>query len=253
MYHFQGRYYDPVIGRFISANLNIASISSILSYNMYVCDGNSNASNFVEPSPPYVNGYYKESTIESGKSFSPDPYGPNIEYLMAFYGVTSPSDVPALPDGAMIFVENMTSTTVGLVTIVEGRTIVFDEYRYCEYFFSGIGVGLSASLPIDKTITQGYVYGLKDVDDYCGWFVGLSFASAAMAQGGAFASREIYAVITNGTSTGVSLGLCRTYYFTAQSKWIYGKANMTTVIVPVKVLRQDFHRQTHIGCLLLLL
>lgn len=160
-------------------------------------------------------------------------YGPNVEFLMAFYGVTSPSEIPEMPDGAMIFVENITSVSnkAGL-GIVEGRTIVMDAYRYCEYTFVGIGRSVSKSIALDRTVTQGYVYGLESVDDYCGRFVGGSANLLSTAAGGAIASLDVYAEITGGMGYAPSVGVSVTWYRTAQTNWIYGRANMVVLTNP---------------------
>ena len=191
---------------------------------------NNNSVNLADKSGCRPNSKFSCTTMTEG-SGCPD-YGPNIEFLMAFFGVTSPGDVPDLPEGAMIFVENFTCITIYGVTFVEGKTIVFDENKYCEYYFTGVGVGAALTLPVDSVITQGYVYGVNDVSDYCGEFWGLSFYCAATATGGAYAFGGVRAEITAGTGTSVSLGVSRTYYATPQSGWIYGKASMTIVTNP---------------------
>ena len=193
---------------------------------------NNNAVNFADAFGCRPSSTCSRTTMTEG-SGCPD-YGPNIQLLMAFFGVTSPNDVPDLPEGAMIFVENITCITIGGITIVEGITIVFDENKYCEYIFTGAGIGVGASLPLDRTITQGYVYGVNDVSDYCGEFWGLSVCCAANAVGGAYAFGGVHGTITAGTSTGVSLGFSRTYYTTPQNDWIYGKANLTFVSNPAQ-------------------
>ena len=87
---------------------------------------------------------------------------PNMEYLMAFYGVSSPSEVPDLPENAMVFVENIVSASSSFgFYIVKGKTVVFDAEKYSEYVFIGVGWGISKSMPLDKVVSQGYVYGIK--------------------------------------------------------------------------------------------
>ena len=160
-------------------------------------------------------------------------YAPNIEFLMAFYGVDSPSEIPEMPDGAMIFVENITSGSIkNVITFVEGSTIVFDGYKYCEYVFIGVGLGISYSSTLDGAITQGYVYGLKEVTDYCGFFLGASASMLSDVYGGAVAFPDVYAEITGGMSCGVSVGGSITYYMTGQDDWKYGRANMAVVPNP---------------------
>ena len=160
-------------------------------------------------------------------------YGPNIDFLKAFYGVQSRKAVPEKPEGSMYFVENITSVTVcGGMTIIEGRTIVFDEYKYCEYFFVGIGYSVSMSIPLDMVITQGYVYGINNVNDYCGFFLGASANMLVTCYGGAWANPEVYAEIVSGMSYAPSLGASATWYTTNQTGWIYGKANLSPDVNP---------------------
>ncbi len=136
-----------------------------------------------------------------------------------------------MPDGAMIFVENITSlSNKSGISIIEGRTIVMDENKYCEYTFVGIGWNKSLSMPLDRIVSQGYVYGLEDVTDYCGLFIGSSANMLSDIYGGAIASRKVYAEITGGMSYAPSVGGSITLYMTGQSDWIYGRANM--VVIP---------------------
>lgn len=157
---------------------------------------------------------------------------PNAEFLMAFYGVDSPHKIPEMPEGAMIFVENITSvsTKVGL-SIIEGHTIVMDAYKYCEYAFIGVGWSIS-SMPIDRVISQGYVYGLENITDYCGIFVGSSANMLSHFYGGAIASPDVYAEILGGMCYTPSIGGSITWYITGQSDWIYGRANMAVTTNP---------------------
>lgn len=227
LYYLQSRYYDPEMGRFINADAFASTGQGILGHNMFVyC--NNNPVVYIDATgtaPQHSTVYLKQTSSNGGSG-----YGPNIDFLMAFYGVSSPSDVPKMPDGAMIFVENITSVSVGpYITVIRGRTIVFDEYKYCEYTFCGVGVGISVSLPLDQLITQGYVYGLNNATDYCGEFWGTSFSCAATASGGAFAFGGVTGEIVTGAGTGVSFGVSRTVYLTSQSDWIYGRANMVVL------------------------
>lgn len=160
-------------------------------------------------------------------------YAPNTEFLMAFYEVDSPSEIPEMPEGAMIFAENITSVSVCMgVVIIEGRTIVMDANKYCEYVFVGIGWSESKSMPLDRSFTKGYVYGIENVEDYCGLFVGGSSNMLYSSYGGAYASPQIYAEITGGMSYAPSIGISLTYYMTGQSNWIYGPANLVVVNNP---------------------
>ena len=111
---------------------------------------------------------------------------------------------------------------------------MLDANKFCEYVFVGIGWSKSMSIPLDRTITQGYVYGIEDAGDYCGLFLGGSGNMISSAFGGAYASPEIYAEIIGGMSYAPSLGLSVTYYMTGQTSWIYGAANMVVVTNPYR-------------------
>ena len=87
-------------------------------------------------------------------------------------------------------------------------------------------------MPFDRTITQGYVYGIEDVNDYCGLFLGGSGNMLSTAFGGAYSSPEVYAEIVSGMSYASSVGVSVTWYMTGQSDWIYGPANMVVVTNP---------------------
>lgn len=65
-------------------------------------------------------------------------------------------------------------------------------------------------------------------------FFGTSFVCAAMAEGGAFAFNGVTAVITSGSTTGVSCSFSIANYSTLQKDWIYGKADLTIVILPAQ-------------------
>ena len=156
---------------------------------------------------------------------------------MAFYGVDSPKKIPEIPEGAMIFVENITSVSNKMgFSIIEGRTVVMDAEKYCEYTFVGIGWSISYSMPLDRTISQGYVYGLEDISDYCGLFVGASANMLSNIYGGAVASPDVYAKITGGMSYAPSIGGSVTWYMTGQTDWTYGRANMIAVTNPYQNL-----------------
>ena len=133
----------------------------------------------------------------------------------------------------MAFVENITSVNfIGPISLVTGRTIVMDEDKYCVYQFSGIGLGASLSIPIDRVVTQGYVYGIEEPSDYCGFFLGAAGNMLSDISGGAIASRTIYAEITNGMSYAPSVGLSITYYTTSYDQWKYGTANIVPITNP---------------------
>ncbi len=225
-YYLQSRYYDPSIGRFINADAFASTSQGLLGNNMFAyC--NNNPIYFVDPF-----GYRPTNKVEF-ICLEDDGYGPNTKFLMAFYGVDSPKDIPEMPEGAMIFVENVTSVSLFMgIGIVEGRTIVMDANKYCEYMFVGIGWSESRSIPLDRSITQGFVYGIRNVEDYCGLFMGASSNMLATSFGGAYASPEVYAEIMGGMSYAPSVGASVTWYLTGQSGWIYGPANMVVVTNP---------------------
>ena len=224
-YYLQSRYYDPEIGRFINGDSFVVTGQGFVGNNMFAYCGNNPVSRYDPTGKRYCMVHVYDGGSGGGV------YAPNTDYLMAFYGVDSPNKIPEMPKDAMIFVENITSvsTTMGL-SIIEGRTIVMDANKYCEYAFVGIGVGKSASMPLDRAISQGYVYGLKHPTDYCGGFLGASANMLSDIYGGAVAINGVYAEITGGISYAPSIGGSVTYYMTGQSDWIYGRANM--VVLP---------------------
>lgn len=156
----------------------------------------------------------------------------NDAAVSAFYGVSSSKNIPEIPDGAMLFVENITSVNVGKYgSIIRGKTLVMDRDKYCEYTFWGIGAGLGGvgNVPLDMAYTKGYVYGVTDIADYCGLFLGGSNNLVASIQGGAWAPGGVHAEIIGGTNVAASLGCSATYYVTSQSDWIYGAADFYVV------------------------
>ena len=225
LYYLQSRYYDPKIGRFINADALVSTGQGVLGYNMFAyC--NNNPVSYTD-----ILGCSRVPCtvcIDDGGA-----YPPNIEFLMAFYGADTPGEVPDLPEGAMIYAENITSISFSNgVCFIQGKTVVFDEYRYCEYDFSGFGWGVSKSMPLDMAITQGYVYGLENVSDYEGVFFGGTFNMLSNAAGGALALNKVYAEVVYGMSYAPSIGASVTYYSTSQSDWTYGKANMVILTNP---------------------
>ena len=174
---------------------------------------------------------YPSHTLQDYRDFG--GCRPNIDVLMAYFGVSDPSEVPDIPEGALIFIENITSVSGAKgFGIVRGKTLVLNEYKYCEYTFWGIGGSISKSIPLDVVITQGLVYGVDNVTDYCGLFFGGAYNMLSSISGGAYASPQVYAKIKGGMSYAPSLGLSATYYWTQQSNWIYGKAPFTIVANP---------------------
>ena len=154
----------------------------------------------------------------------------NDAAVSAFYGVSS-NDIPEITDGAMLFVENIVSVNVyKALLIVRGKTLVMDRDRYCEYFFWGISIGSGGvkNALANKAYTKGYVYGIEEVTDYCGPFLGGSTNFVTSAQGGAWAP-GVRAKIIEGTNSIASVGGSATWYFTSQSDWIYGAADFYIV------------------------
>ena len=224
-YYLQSRYYDPEIGRFINADSLVTTGQGLLGNNMFAYCLN-NPVMYRDPTGNVPLSQFAYACMYDGGG-----YAPNMEYLMAFYGVDSPSEVPEMPEGAMIFVENITSISVfGGGAIVEGRTIVMDANKYCEYTFVGVGWSKSVSIPLDRMISQGYVYGVENVTDYCGNFYGASANMLSDVFGGAVAFNGVYSEIVGGMGFASSVGISITGYATDQTNWIYGKANM--VVLP---------------------
>ena len=96
------------------------------------------------------------------------------------------------------------------------------------------GVGLSAalvSIPVDHTITAGYVYGLNTVTDYCGAFMGGSSNLLLDVAGGAVACNGVYAEIIGGHNYVPSLGLSITNYTTTQTNEHRGRFETTEKVV----------------------
>ena len=83
----------------------------------------------------------------------------------------------------MYVLENTKS--VGLAIV--GRGIVMDNDKYCEYSFGGFGKSMELSGIIDCTETKGYVYNVKNPEDYAGLFIGGSINLAVGVEGGAIA------------------------------------------------------------------
>ena len=227
LYYLESRYYNPEWGRFLNADAFV-STGGLLGNNMFAyC--NNNPVVLVDVSGCRPTNHFLRECFDGGTSSG----SANTEFLMAFYGVDSPREIPQMPEGAMVFVENITSVSFNMgLCFFEGRTIVMDANKYCEYFFSGIGFSYSMSIPLDVTVSQGYVYGVKHVEDYCGNFVGGSVNMLSNISGGAYASQDVYAQITGGMSYSSSLGFSVTYYITAQTGWIYGTAPMTVISNP---------------------
>lgn len=156
----------------------------------------------------------------------------NIDNMMKFYGVDSPNDIPVLPPNAMAFMENIRS--VG--PLVEGRTILMDNDKYCEYVFFGVGssvTGFVGTNGADLSVTAGYVYNVNKPEDFAGIFGAASGTMTIGAGGGAIAPNGVYSEILGGNSQlAGSVGISVTYYIQKQDDWVYGKAPITWYTVP---------------------
>ena len=229
-YYLQSRYYDPTICRFINYDSYASTGQGLVGYNMFVYCGN-NPVNCEDPDgyrPIWEKTYggvtmYTDTALSAGGSSG--TYGANTYNMMQFYGVNSPEEIPALPDGAMVFVESVTSVSpLPFVSCIRGRTIVMDNDKYCEYYFTGTGASVSA-VPFDSVITGGYVYGVKEPGDYSGLFVGGSTNMLYYGNGGAVAPNGVYAEILGVYGqVGPGYGVSITGYTALSSSWIYGLA-----------------------------
>ena len=235
LYYLQSRYYNPEMGRFINTDGFASTGQGVLGNNMFAYCGNNPVCR-----KDITGTRYCEATSVAAESATARSEAcqfqnkvalerQNTKTLMAVYGVTSPNDIPEIPDGAMLFLENITSVSIsGSLAIVRGQTVVMDRYKYCVYNFTGIGLSAAlVSIPVDYTITAGYVYGLNTVTDYCGAFLGGSSNLLLDIAGGAVACNGVYAEIIGGHNYVPSLGLSITNYTTTQTNWIYGPANIT--------------------------
>ena len=214
-YYLQSRYYDPEICRFINADSYASTGQGYMGYNMFVY-----CRNMPINRKDTFGMLDEESTSESTTTDA------NVENMMDFFGVSAPEDIPALEDDCMVFIENISSYSIGALSFVAGRTIVMDRDKYCEYSFIGIGYGYGV-LPFDCCVTAGYVYGVREPSDYAGAFFGASANLVMTGGGGAVAPNGVKAEIlgTYGYLS-PSLGVTVTYYTSSSEKWIYGKANI---------------------------
>ena len=96
------------------------------------------------------------------------PRGLNEKNIRMFLGLSENEAIPKLKENQMYVLENTKS--VGLAIV--GRGIVMDNDKYCEYSFGGFGKSMGLSSVIDYTETKGYVYNVKNPEDYSGFFIG---------------------------------------------------------------------------------
>ena len=215
LYYLQSRYYDPTLGRFINADAFASTGQGLLGYNMFAYCRNNPVSR------TDFSGYEDEDCTEEKQ---------NKENMMAFFGVKSEDDLPTLADNCMVFVENVKSVSFGTTTVVYGKTVVMDYDKYCVYSFVGLSRSVSATaLPIDGSITKGYVYNVESPEDYAGLFLGFSASSMFDVAGFAVAPNGVYAEIIEGESINASVGGSLTYYSTSFNEWNYGKASVRII------------------------
>ena len=213
-YYLQSRYYDPEICRFINADSYASTGQGFFGVNMFAYCRN------MPINRKDTLGLLDENASESNSTDG------NVENMMNFFGVSTPEDIPALEDDCMVFMESISSYSIGALSFVAGRTIVMDRDKYCEYSFVGIGYGYGV-LPVDSCVTGGYVYGVREPSDYAGAFFGASANLVMDGSGGAVAPNGVTAKIlgTYGYLS-PSIGMTATYYTSSSEKWIYGKANI---------------------------
>ena len=151
-------------------------------------------------------------------------YGKNIYNMMQFFGVSNPEEVPKLADGTMVFIEHVRSVSYNYFSEIRGHTIVMDNNKYCEYDFMGFGLGVSA-IYFDSYVSGGYVFGVKNPEDYSGVFGGISANCIADGRGAAIAPNGVTAeIIKIYGDISFSAGASITYYTANSSNWVYGQA-----------------------------
>lgn len=142
--------------------------------------------------------------------------GQNIENMLAFFGVDSPEELPEMSDDCMVFLENTWIFSILGLSYVQGASIVMDADKYCMYSFWGFSAGASG-IPYDYSVTKGYVYGVKNVEDFCGNFYGATFNGIADIEGGARATNGVRSDIICGNGfMSASAGFNITRYDTPQ-------------------------------------
>ena len=236
-YYLQSRYYDPTICRFINYDSYASTGQGLVGYNMFVYCGN-NPVNCEDPDgyrPVWEKTYggvtmYTDTALSAGGSSG--TYGANTYNMMQFFGVNSPEEIPVLPEGAMVFMEVISSASpfpasYRPITLIQGHTVVMDNDKYCEYYFTGTGLGVSAFY-FDNVVTAGYVYGVKEPSDYSGLFIGGSTNMLYDGDGRAVAPNGVYAEILGVHGyVGPGFGASLTGYTALSSSWIYGLAPIT--------------------------
>nr|WP_314447719.1 hypothetical protein [uncultured Lachnoanaerobaculum sp.] len=126
------------------------------------------------------------------------PRGLNEKNIRMFLGLSENEAILKLKENQMYVLENTKSVGMAIV----GRGIVMDNDKYCEYSFGGFGKSMELSGIIDYTETKGYVYNVKNPEDYSVLFIGGSINLALGVEGGAVApeltSNPVYSEIIAG-------------------------------------------------------
>ena len=152
------------------------------------------------------------------------PRGLNEKNIRMFLGLSENETIPKLKENQMYVLENTKS--VGLAIV--GREIVMDNDKYCEYSFGGFGKSMELSGIIDCTEIKGYVYNVKNPEDYAELFIGGSINLAVGVEGGAIAPaltlNPVYSEIISGEGLGGGAGVGITWYKQLSEGWVYGEA-----------------------------
>ena len=212
-YFAQAREYVAGVGRFAGEDWIKGNMEQPFSLNWYgYCFGNPLV--FVD----------RDGKLAGEVSIRNLPRGLNEKNIRMFLGLSENEVIPKLKENQMYVLENTKS--VGLAIV--GRGIVMDNDKYCEYSFGGFGKSMGLSSVIDYTETKGYVYNVKNPEDYSGLFIGGSINLALGVEGGAVApaltSNPVYSEIIAGKGLGGGAGVGITWYKQLSEGWVYGEA-----------------------------
>ena len=212
-YFAQAREYVPGVGRFAGEDWIKGNIEQPFSLNWYgYCFGNPLV--FVD----------RDGKLAGEVSIRNLPRGLNEKNIRMFLGLSENEVIPKLKENQMYVLENTKS--VGLAIV--GRGIVMDNDKYCEYSFGGFGKSMGLSSVIDYTETKGYVYNVKNPEDYSGFFIGGSINLTVGVEGGAVAPvvtlNPVYSEIIAGEGLGGGEGVGITWYKQLSEGWVYGEA-----------------------------
>ena len=187
----------------------LGASSTFTSCNLY-CYCRNNYVGFVD-----IYGYAEQNCI--GKA--------NSENVRLFFGLDANSDLPSLENDCMLFIENVNSFSIPgtNVAIIKGQPIIFNYDQYCEYDYWGISYG-KGTFVYEYSETKGFVYGVKNVEDYNGIFFGNTNNLVGTASGGAVATNGVKATIVSGQSTSSSSSFSITSYKSRYSTWQKGTA-----------------------------